>query len=68
MSFRDQSENLKIKIYKTSILLVVLYYCKTGSRTLREKRRLRLFETGYWGEYLDPVGIQMDKASQWGIS
>jgi hypothetical protein len=38
------SKNLKIKIYKTVILLVVLYGCETWSLTLREERRLRVFE------------------------
>jgi hypothetical protein len=38
------SKNLKIKIYKTVILPVVLYGCKTWSLTLREERRLRVFE------------------------
>jgi hypothetical protein len=38
------SKNLKIKIYKTVILPVVLYGCKTFSLTLREKHRLRVFE------------------------
>ena len=36
--------NLKIKIYRTIILPVVLYGCETWSLTLREKRRLRVFE------------------------
>ena len=36
--------NLKVKIYRTVIMPVVLYGCKTWSLTLREKRRLRLFE------------------------
>jgi len=38
------SKNLKIKIYRTIILPVVLYGCKTWSVTLREERRLRVFE------------------------
>ena len=33
-----------IKIYRTIILPVVLYGCETRSLTLREERRLRLFE------------------------
>ena len=37
-------KNLKIKIYRTIILLVVLYGRETWSLTLREERRLRLFE------------------------
>jgi hypothetical protein len=35
---------LKVKIYKTIILPVVLYGCETWSLTLREEHRLRVFE------------------------
>ena len=35
---------LKIKIYRVIILPVVLYGCETWSLTLREGRRLRVFE------------------------
>jgi len=38
------SKNLKIQIYRTIILSVVLYGCETWSFTLREERRLRVFE------------------------
>jgi hypothetical protein len=38
------SKNLKIKIWKTIILPVVLYGCKTWSLMLREKHRLRMSE------------------------
>jgi hypothetical protein len=38
------SRNVKIKIYKTIILPVVLYGCETWSHTLREEHRLRVFE------------------------
>ena len=38
------SKNLKIKIYRTIILPVVPYGCETWSLTLREERRLRVFE------------------------
>ena len=37
-------ENLNTKMYKTIILLVVLCVCETWSLTLREVRRLRVFE------------------------
>ena len=37
------SKNLKIKIYRT-IILPVLCGCETWSLTLREERRLRVFE------------------------
>jgi len=38
------SRNLKIKLHRIIILPVVLYGCKTWSLTLREERRLRVFE------------------------
>jgi len=38
------SKNLKIKIYRTIILPIVLYGFKTWSLALREERRLRVFE------------------------
>jgi hypothetical protein len=34
---------IKIKIYKTIILPIVLYGCETWSVTLREEHRLRMF-------------------------
>jgi hypothetical protein len=44
LSSRLLSRNVKVKIYKTIILPVVLYWCKTWSLTLREDHRLRVFE------------------------
>ena len=38
------SKKLKSKIYRIIILPVVLYGCETWSLTLREERRLRVFE------------------------
>jgi uncharacterized membrane protein len=38
------SRNVKVKIYKTIILPVVLYGCETWSLILREKHRLKVFE------------------------
>jgi hypothetical protein len=38
-----QQLSLKIRIYKTIILPVVLYGCETWSLTLREEHRLRVF-------------------------
>jgi len=38
------SLKLKIKIHRIIILPVVLYGCETWSLTLREERRLRVFE------------------------
>ena len=44
LSSRLLSKNLKIKIYRTIILPVVLYGRETWSLTLREERKLRVFE------------------------
>ena len=38
------SKKLKIKIYRNIILPVVLYGCETWSLTLKEERRLSVFE------------------------
>jgi hypothetical protein len=38
------SSNLKIKIYRNIILIVVLYGCENWLLTLREECRLRVFE------------------------
>jgi hypothetical protein len=45
LSSRLLSENLKIVIYKTVILPVVLYGCETWFLTSREGHRLRVFES-----------------------
>jgi len=37
-------KNLNFEIYRTVFLLVVLYVCETWSLTLREERRLWVFE------------------------
>jgi hypothetical protein len=44
LSSRLLSKNLKIRIYRTIILPVVLYGCETWSLTLKEECRLRVFE------------------------
>ena len=44
MSSRLLSKNLKIKLYRTIILPVVLYGCETWSLTLRDEKKLRVFE------------------------
>ena len=52
------SKNIKIKIHRTKILLLV-YACETWSLTLREERRLRVFENrvlrGMFGPKRDEV-------------
>jgi hypothetical protein len=37
-------ENVKVRIYKTIILPVVLYECETWSLTLRSEHKLRVFQ------------------------
>jgi hypothetical protein len=48
------SKNLKIRIYKTIILSVVLYGCETWSLTLREEHRLGVFENRVLREIFGP--------------
>ena len=42
--FQVVIQNIKIKIYRTIILPVVLYGCDTWSLTMREETKLRAFE------------------------
>jgi hypothetical protein len=53
------SRNVKVKIYKTIILPVVLYGCETWYLTLREEHGLRVFENrvlrGIFGPKRDEV-------------
>jgi hypothetical protein len=49
LSSRLLSRNVKVKIYKTIMLSVVLYGRETWSLTLREKHRLRVFENRVLG-------------------
>jgi hypothetical protein len=44
LSSRLLSKNVRIKIYKTIILPVVLHACETWSLTLREKKKLEVYE------------------------
>jgi hypothetical protein len=44
LSFSLLSKDFKINIYRTIILLVILYGCKTWALTLREEGRLQVFE------------------------
>jgi len=44
LSSRLLPKNLKITIYRTIILPVVLYGCETWSLTLQEERKLSVFE------------------------
>ena len=56
------SKNLKIKIYKTILLTVVLYGCETWSLTLREECRLRLFENKILRRIFGP---KRDENGEW---
>jgi hypothetical protein len=55
LSFSLLSKNLKIKIYRTIILSVVLYGCETWSLTLREERRLKVFENRVLRRLFGPI-------------
>jgi hypothetical protein len=44
LSSRLQSKNVKVGIYKTIVLPVVLYGCETLSLTVKEEHKLRMFE------------------------
>jgi hypothetical protein len=44
LSSRLLSKNVKVRIYKTIILPLVLYGCETWSLTAREEHKLRVFE------------------------
>jgi hypothetical protein len=49
------SKNLKIRVYNTIILPVVLYGCETWSLTLREEHRLGVFENRVWRRIFGPT-------------
>jgi hypothetical protein len=63
LSFRLLSTNLKIKIYRNIILPVVLYGCETWSLTLREERRLKVFENRVLRRIFGPKRDEM--AGEW---
>jgi hypothetical protein len=48
------SKNIKIKLYKTIILLVVLYRLEIRSLMLREEHRLIVFENRVLGRIFEP--------------
>jgi len=61
LSSRLLSKNLKIKIYRTIILPVVLYGCETWSLTLREERKLRVLLRRIFGPRRDEVTGGMEE-------
>jgi hypothetical protein len=55
LSSGSLSKNEKIQIYRIIILRVVLRGCETGSLTLRDERRLRVFENRAWRRVFGPT-------------
>jgi hypothetical protein len=59
LSYLLLSRNVKVKVYKTIILPVVLYGCETWSLMLRKEHRRRVFENrvlrGIFGPQSDEV-------------
>jgi len=53
------SKNLKIKIYRTIILPIVLYGCETWSLTLREIRKVRVYENMVLRRIFGPRGDEV---------
>jgi len=53
------SKNVKIKIHRATILPVVLYGCETWSLTVREVRRLRVFENRVLRRIFGPNRVEV---------
>jgi hypothetical protein len=53
------SKNLKIKIYRNSVLSVVSYGCETWSLKLREEHRLRVLEERVLRRIFGPKGEEV---------
>ena len=58
LSSRLLYKNLKINIYRTIMLPVVLYGCETWSLTMREKHSWGRLRIGCWGEYFGLGGLR----------
>jgi hypothetical protein len=63
LSSRLLSRNVKVKIYKTIILPVVLYGCETWSHALREEHRLRVFDNRVLRRIFGPMRNEV--AGEW---
>jgi hypothetical protein len=57
------SKNVKIRINRTANLPVVLYGCETWSLTLKEERRLRVFEKGMLRRIFGPK--RAEETGEW---
>jgi hypothetical protein len=64
LSSRLLSRNVKIKIYKTVVLPVVLYGCETLSLTFGEEHRLRVFENRVLRRIFGPRGIKRQEVGE----
>ena len=56
---------VRLKIYRTIILPVVLYGCETWSLTLREERRLRVFENRVLRRVFGPGPKRDEVTGEW---
>jgi hypothetical protein len=54
LSLSSLSKNIKINIYRTITLPVVLYGCETWSLTLRREHRLRVFKNRVLSKIFGP--------------
>jgi len=54
-------KNLKIKFYRNIIFPVFLYGCETWSLTVREERRLRVYEDRVLRRIFGPKGDEVKK-------
>jgi len=52
-------KTIKLYMYRTIILPVVLYGYKTWSLTLRQEQRLRVFKNGVLREIFGPKGVEV---------
>ena len=57
--FQFPIKNINIKIYRTIILPVVLYGCENWSLTLRDGRRLRVFENRVLRKLYGPKRVEV---------
>ena len=63
MSSQLLSKNVKVKIYKTVILPVILYGCETWTLTLREEKRLQVLENKVLRKIFGPK--RDDQTGEW---
>jgi hypothetical protein len=59
LSSRLLSRNIKVRIYKTVILPVVLYWCETWSLSLRDEHKLRVFENRVLRRIFGPKMVEV---------